>query len=197
MAYEAQTGIRLNMAEAERLTGYVAGRATWSYAAMLALADAGLNVTQIEATSPEAFVVDPVQEVRRLYGDVEAERWVLRHDALALEVERVRRCRQDPRVRFEVREPTLDDLRAGLAAGASVIVSLNHNRLVASDGYTPHFVLVTDLDAQQVILDNPGPPACEGQVVGIERFLAAWHSPNAIAANALLVSRSPGSGVVE
>lgn len=194
MAFEAQTGMQLSMGEAERITGFVAGRATWSYAAMLAFADAGLDVIQIEATSPDAFAADPVQEVRRLYGDVEATRWVLRHDALAPEIERVRRCLDHPQIHFRVREPTLDDLRRALTAGASVIVSLNHNRLLGGDGYTPHFVIVVDSDESQVVLDNPGPPGRPGQVVALDLFLAAWRSPRSEMANALVVSTRSSVG---
>lgn len=186
MAHEAQTGERLAMDEVEHLTGYVSGRPTWSYAAMLALGNAGLDVTLIEATSPQAFVTDPKAEVRRVFGEAEAERWVLGHDALDVEASRVRHCLAHSRVAFEARQPTIEDIRAALRRQASVIVSLNHETLLGTDGYTPHFVIVSDVCASHVVLDNPGPPAVEQQLVTLDQFLSAWCSPKAEAANILM-----------
>jgi hypothetical protein len=187
MVYEAQAGVHLSMHESERLTGHVSGRPTWSFAAMLALADAGLDVTLIEGSSPQAFMADPEAEVRRLYGDTEAERWVLRHEVLDIEVARLQGCLEHPRISFEVRQPNVEDIRAALVRRASVIVSLNHETLLGMNGYTPHFVVVTELRTSQVVVDNPGLPAFPQQLISLDQFVTAWCSPKPEVANALIV----------
>lgn len=190
MVVEAQTGQGLSLEEADQQTGHEVDKGSWTFGAMLALANLGLLVTSIDALPPEQFVDDPATAIRRYYGDTPAAlQFALAESPdLTNEVHRVRQCLGHPRIRFDVRPATLTDIEAGLDRG-SVIVALNAHRLFGrEDGYAGHFVVVTGIACGSVSLDNPLQFSCLQQEVPIDQFLHAWHSPGPAVANALVVS---------
>ncbi|MEY2516611.1 MAG: hypothetical protein QOJ89_3969 [bacterium] len=191
MAWDGLRGEPLGDDEADRITGFVAGRETWSFAGMLAAADAGIRVTSIEDFDPVAFVANPVAELTRQVGRGPELRQLLEASPIQEEAARAQACIDHPGVSFQPRTPTaLDLVRLTSAAATAVVCNVNAASLSGARGYASHFVLVDSVDGDEVVLQNPGLPPLEDQHVPAARFLAAWRYPRDSMANILAFSCS-------
>ena len=194
MAWQGLTGSELSAEEAERLTGFVSAQQSWPFAAMLGLAERGLWIHYVEDFDPHGFTGDPESEIRRQSGDEEVVRHILEVSDVQQERARVQRCVEHPRITFDRRVPTLDDLGAAVNRQATgIICNVNYKALVGDDGYTGHFVLVDRIVEEGLRLQNPGLPPIPCQLVDIDRFCGAWKHPKETMGNALIVS-SEGLG---
>lgn len=190
MVVHALKGDLLSMADAELLTNFVPGRPTWPYKGLLSLADRGLFVRYTEEFPLDDFIADPAAAIRKHVEDDEIADQVIEVSDLPREIEFVRACREHPRISFDQRRPTLEDLKRMIESGALAIVNVNYWRLLEQDGYDGHFVVVEEVGPDTVRLQNPGLPPLADQNVPVEDFLAAWHYPNDRLANIISVSRS-------
>ncbi len=189
MVWQGLTGSALSGEEAESITGFVSQQQSWPFAAMLGLAERGLWVRSIEDFDPRGFIRDPASEIRRQSEEEDIVSHVLRVSDVEQERSRVQRCLEHPRIEFERRVPSLDDLNTAVTRPATgVICNVNYKALVGEDGYTGHFVVIDQISQTELRLQNPGLPAIPDQVVDIGRFCAAWKHPSETMGNALIVA---------
>lgn len=191
MTWAGIFGETLDEAQADTLTEFVAGEQTWPFAGMLAMAEAGATVVNIENFNPEAFAQDPRGELMRTSdGDTALVDHVFMVSDVEAQRDRVSACLAHPRITFLVRVPSPDELLCNVRQPQTAVVcNINYRVLAGLDGYNGHFVLVDEVvDRDHVRIQDPGPPPLEDHVVHIDDFVAAWASPHPKLANLLVVS---------
>jgi hypothetical protein len=193
MVWEGLFGEPLTLTDAEKLTNFRAGQQTWPFAAMLAMADAGATVTNVEDFDPRLFIRDPAAELRRQCNqNEELVLHILQVSDADAEVQIVKRCLEHPRVEFDARPPSLTDLIEAVSnQGTAVICNVNYRALVNQSGYNGHFVLVESADQRTVRLQDPGLPPLEAHEVEAATFLNAWTLPDPKLANMIVCSTTP------
>jgi predicted double-glycine peptidase len=70
-----------------------------------------------------------------------------------------------------------------------VICLVNGAVLDGTDSYRPHFVMVREIDGDDVTLDDPGPPPHPVLHVTAEQFLRAWTDPSPSVTNYIACKR--------
>lgn len=176
MVWEALFGTRIGREDAERITNFKSGMQTWPFAGMLALADAGASVVNVEDFDPDLFIADPAAEIRRQsHGDEDVVQHILKVSDAGAEAELVRRCLDHPRIKFEQRRPSLPDLEQAVSTPATaVICNVNYRALVGREGYNGHFVLVDAVEGGRLRIQDPGLPPLRDHIVNEKTFLSAW-----------------------
>lgn len=187
MILSVLTGTDPGAAGADEVVGYVPGRGTWQFRALLGFAGAGLDVIDCELFNTSEFLRDPVGTILRQVGDPEVGQQNLAETDVDREVEALRECLANPRIRFEERVPTIADITRELGRGRLVLCNVNSNRLVGLPGHRGHSVVVTSVRDGSLVLQNPGPPPHLNQVVAFEDFEGAWRSPSEAMANYISV----------
>lgn len=173
---------------AEEVTGYRPGNPTWPFAGMLSLADAGARVRYIEDVDYRSFCADPHAALLEQFGDPAIVESILAVTDLALESKRIERLYSHPNFAFDRRIPSLDEVIAEANAGGAVICNVNSRVLKGEQGYTGHFVVVTEMRDGQLVLQNPGQPPSRDQLVSPSTFRKAWAEPSPRLANAIVIS---------
>lgn len=190
MVYESLTDSPILMEQVDTLTGFVAERPTWPFKGMLSWAEKGLYVKYIEKFSHESFVADPVKTIKDHVQNDEIAQSVIEVSDLEKEVSLVKACLKHPNITFEIRQPSLEDIRYYIKSGCLIVVNVNYYALIGVDKYVGHFVVVEDVNEDTLTLQNPGPPSIAHQVVSKDNFLKAWCYPNERLANMIAVSRA-------
>lgn len=192
MVWEGLFGHPLSGADADRLTKFRAGQQTWPFSGMLALAEAGATVTNIEDFDPQAFITDPAMEIQRQSnGNEEIVAHVLNVSDVTQETDIVRRCLDHPRIVFDARNPSFSDLKHAVASSSTgVICNVNYRALVGKTGYNGHFVVIESVTNDSVRLHDPGLPPLEAYEVSTAVFTSAWAAPDQGPAN-LIVCTAP------
>jgi len=188
MVVKAMHDETIGMETAETLTGYIAGRETWTYEFMLQLAKRGCAQLSIENMDPHVFADSPEKAIREYCGGNEdIAEYFLSITDVDLERQRVQDCLASPLIAFEVRPPELDDLRKGLAEDCLAMLTLDYGYLHQTGQYEGHVVLCDAYEGDQFRLYDPGPPGDEGIWVHEDMLLGAWRSPNETAGALLLI----------
>jgi len=187
MVVESLAGKETTREWAEDLTGYVPGRDTWQFAALLGLANLGYKVVDHEAFDPDEFVTDITSTIRKQVGDDAVADKIIAETDLEAEAARVAEGLAHPNVEFINGIPTFDDVRSAVNQGAFVISNVNSRILAGEDGHRGHFVVVEAIESGSVRFENPGLPPASNQVVDIDRFIRAWHDPSPSMANYIAV----------
>ena len=187
MAWEGLFGEPLSADEADSLTQFQPDQQTWPWRGMLALAEKGAQVTNIENIDAETFVDDPAAALlKQLNGDRATVDHILSVADVTRETGVVRDLLRHPSVSLLARTPTPDDLLSEIASpNTAVICNVNYRALVAEEGYNGHFVLVDRVSDGHVILQDPGLPPLDSHKVPLPQFVAAWQSPDPGLANIL------------
>jgi hypothetical protein len=191
MLLEALCSENLNEHALERLTDFTPGEESWPYATMLALASRGLYVTDVERFDPEAFVRDPRAALMEQAQDEAVVDRVFEVSNVPEQVALVRQCLADPHISFQERVPDLSELAAALGEGAFLLVNVNARKLREAEGYAGHIMFVHGYSDGTLAVEDPGPPARAGLLIGAEAFEAAWKSPTDGMANYIAVSQAP------
>lgn len=191
MVWQALTNEPLSTERAEELTGFMVGMQTWPFAGMLAFAERGLYVRNIEDFRPLAFLDDAAGEIRRQVQDDEVAQFIIDESDLKRERRLVERCLAAERITFDDRLPSFTDIVGATAAPRVIaIANVNHRALVGEDGYYGHFVVIDAAGDERVIVQDPGPPPRPAMHIATDTFLRAWKSPNPNAANLLVIGDS-------
>lgn len=188
MVCEAFTNKPVPMEQAEALTNYIDKRPTWAYQGILSWAENGLYVKYIEQFSHHDFVADPAKTIRDHVQNEEIAEWIVSVSDLEKEVSLVRACMNHPNISFDVRQPSVEDIRSYIEDECLVVVNVNYYGLLGQDKYVGHFVVIEDVHDESITLQNPGAPPISSQIVSKEVFLRAWYSPNEKLANMIVVS---------
>jgi hypothetical protein len=179
MALQMLTGDRLDMKQADELTGFVANRETWPFQMMLGMAERGLTVHNIEDFDPNAFIRNPQAEILRQVRDPQIADSIHAMSDYSVEVARVHACMDHPDVTFVRQTPTLDDLASHTRRIDTVVIcNVNSLALRAKEGYAGHFVLVTSCLADTITVQDPGLPPAPDCSVSHSTFLKAWTMAN-------------------
>lgn len=191
MAWQGLLAEPLSATEADRMTAFKQGKQTWPFRGMLALADAGASVQNIEDFDPACFLIDPRAEMlRQMHGNAESVDYAIKVADPARELDVIRQLIDHPRVAWTIHPPSVDELLYEVhRPGTAVICNVNYRALAGSDGYSGHFVLVEPgSHSDSLTLQDPGLPPSAGQVVTIEAFTTAWLSPDPGIANIISAS---------
>lgn len=188
MAWEGTFGESISAETADRITAFHPGEQTWPFSGMLALAENGALVTNIEDFDARSFAADPATEIRRQAGgDEEIVQHVLSVSDAARQVEIVRDCLKHPGVSFDRRTPSFKDIRqVAQNPSAAIICNVNYCALVGKEGYNGHFVIIDEITDVSVKLQDPGLPPLRDHHVAIETFEQAWSSQDGAPANIIV-----------
>lgn len=181
MAMEAMTGTDPGCEQADELTGYAAGRGTWQFRMLTALASKDLEVCDVEALDVDLFLRDPRAAIRQqLLDDEVAEEYIADTD-LPSEVSALQDCMANPRISFSNTTPTVGDARNALKGDAILLCHVNSRVLTEQPGHSGHMILLEEITDDDVLFHDPGPPSQWARRVGIETFEKAWAAvPNYI-----------------
>lgn len=174
--------------ELDEITQKVPGKWTWPTAAMLWLMENRFELRLVEEFDYKAFaerggdyLIDKCgQEV----GQVQIEN---------SDVER----EQEIAARFveyaplEYRVPTTDDIAQYLKENWVVMCNVNSSLLQGRQGYSGHFVIIVDVDDDEVIMHDPGLPPSPNFAVEKKVFEKAWAYPSVSDKNLLAIRILP------
>lgn len=185
--------------EADRLTGYLPGLQTWAFEGMLATANRGFAVLNVEDFDASAFVNDPRSEILR-QSDNDTE--IVDHVYKVSDVERQRavvaECLEHELITFERRIPSWEDLIRSVETSGAVVSNVNARAIAGNDGYNGHFVLIDAVEggaSGSVRIQDPGLPPRADVWITKEEFLKAWSEPSPRLAN--IIAISPGASPVD
>ncbi len=172
--------------ELDAISAKQEGKWTWPTAAMLWMLENDLEVSLIEDFDYAAFVERGEDYIIERYGSEVGQAQAENSD-IERELNYSRRFMKIAPLDFRV--PTLADIRSELAKGSVVIVNINSAQLNDSEGYSAHFVVVTDIDDTRVRLHDPGLPPHPDMEVPIKNFEVAWAYPTDRDKNLLSIAR--------
>jgi hypothetical protein len=191
MAVSALSGEEIDEPEAEDLTDWVRGRPTWPYVGMLALADHGFEIESTEYMDVAHFARQPEVALADMIDDESVLQQVIESADLRHESEAAARCVAHPDITQRRGVPVIGDIRDAIARGGVVICNVNARALDEAEGYAGHFVLVSDLHGDDLVVQNPGLPPHQDQVVKPAAFERGWYYPNRKLGNMIAIFPSP------
>jgi hypothetical protein len=174
----------------DRITGKTDGFGTWPFAGLTWLSELGLDLTNVELMDNRRFAAEGRAYIAEVAGKEFAESLDRGLDLSRVQAEAASFVEK---VRYEVRIPTIDDIRRAVTAGSLVICNVNSRALNGRDGYLGHFVVAKGFDEQALIVHDPGPPGEANRKVPFDVFEKAWAYPNATV-KWLVVVRDTASG---
>lgn len=174
--------------ELDRISAKQEGKWTWPTASMLWLHKRGYDLKLIEdfdfadfAQRGEAYVLDRCGEE---VGKIQIEQ-----SNIPQELGFAREFSELSPNPLEVRIPNFEDLKALKEEGYLSICNLNASLLYQQPGYSAHFVLVCDLDENDLILHDPGMPPRPFVRIKREVFERAWAFPSEREKNLLALKK--------
>ena len=185
MAMAAMTGIDPGFERADELTGYSDDRGTWQFRMLVAFANAGLEVCDVEALDVDLFLHDPKAAIReQVLDDDVAEEYIADTD-LTREMSALKECQDNPHVSFLNDTPTVEDAATAIQENGLLLCHVNSRVLTDRPGHSGHMVVVEEITDKDVLLHDPGPPSQWARRVEIPLFEKAWAAvPNYISVTA-------------
>lgn len=181
----------LTAVEVEKATNFRESFPTWQFGAIRSFAKRGLKVKSIENFPIEGFLGNPSEAIKTQFKDEDVVNSIISVTDFELELSTIREALGTKNVQFEQRIPNLKDIEVLLSEGWELICNVNYWLLQGiKDKYAGHFVVIKEINNENIILNNPGLPPIENQIVMIEDFLCAWNFPNENAANLIAVKRN-------
>ena len=160
--------------QAEAMSGFQEGQATWAAQHLLSLHELGVDVGWIQnedlakfADAPEEFILD------QFGGNVESYEKFAAVNALELEASRIGQYLAQG-LPFERREATRDDIVSLALGGYVVRLEVNGKTLADQPGDTAHAVIVSGFDDTNIRLENP-----DGQYGSKPRQIVPWETLDA------------------
>jgi hypothetical protein len=190
MATEHLSREKVTMPEAEKVTSFIEGRPTWQYSGIMGWVKRGFYVRVIESLDTSSFVKDPVESLKQYVGDDATVEAIVEVSDFELEARMAKECLESHSVLFDRKTPDLQDISSYCNGSDVVMANVNYWTLLGEDKYAGHYVIIEDVLDNEVLLQNPGPPPIEDQIVTKEKFISAWHYPNSNLANCLVVSKN-------
>ncbi len=174
--------------ELDRISLKLPGRWTWPTAAMLWMIEKGLEIKLIEEFDYADFANRGGDYLIERYGE-EVGRAQIEHSDV--EFERDISLRFSKIAPIELRPANFNDVQKEMERGAVVIVNLNAAALLGQEGYSGHFVVICDVDEEEIRLHDPGLPPMPDVVAPVDRFMKAWAYPADRDRNLLSICRPP------
>lgn len=189
MVVKAFTGEDPGAAMADEITGYVEGRGTWQFKALLGFVRYGLTVIDHELFRAEEFVVNPVETIEKQVQNELVAAQIIAETDLEKEIAAVKKCMQSAYIEFIESSPTFSDITSEIQKGKLLICNINQKILLGEDGHAGHFVVVEKIEDTKVVYHDPHPPGVFKAEVSSELFAKAWTSPSASIANYIAVGK--------
>ncbi|MFY9462758.1 MAG: hypothetical protein WAP52_01080, partial [Candidatus Sungiibacteriota bacterium] len=142
--------------ELDRISKKAKGLWTWPLAALIWCAENGMEVRNIETFDYPSFIKKGGEYLIETFGE-EMGKAQIKHS----NIDQERRISKKfvKNIHTENRTPTLQDVRALMRDGFLVVCNINARVLNKMPGYAGHFVVITGLSGQYIILHDPGLPS--------------------------------------
>ncbi|MFH1873624.1 MAG: hypothetical protein ABH859_00350 [Pseudomonadota bacterium] len=168
----------------DEVTNHTPGKWTWPTAGMLWLLDNGFELRLIEDFDYEEFARRGPDYIIDKAGPEVGEAQI-RNSLIDQELDYARKFAKLNLV--EKRLPCFKDIRQLLAEGYLVLCNVNSAALHGQPGYAGHFVVIFEIDDQNLTMHDPGLPPRPGLKVSREIFEKAWAYPSENEKNLLAV----------
>lgn len=174
-----------SFAELDKLSGKLEGKWTWPTSSLIWLLENGFEIKLIEEFSYEAFAGRGKDYLIEKCGlevanAQEANSDLAREQLLARDF-----LNKGGSVDYRI--PAWKDLEFLFKEGYLIICNINANKLYDYAGYSGHFVLPIEIDAEQIIINDPGLPPAPGLSVDRNIFEKAWAYPTESEKNILAI----------
>jgi hypothetical protein len=144
------------------------------------LVDDGYQVREYSLFDSSKFVENPDQYILERYGQEMGQAQVDYSNLPRVAGAMKKMMHKEP-VKFFNQAPTIDDIKSLLEKDYLVVVNVNAKSLRNKEGYSGHFVLVLDIDKENVTFHDPGiynsVAGIENDQVSIEQFTKGWMYP--------------------
>jgi hypothetical protein len=157
----------------------------WPGAGLCWLVEQGFTVKSIQLFDYERFVKEGHQYLRQTYGNEVADAQ-LKYSDFKNEISRGTQFLDE--VPYEIRRPTIDEIKSYLELGFLVIANINSRVLAKKEGYVGHFVVIKGYDDEGLILHDPGLEPKQNIHTDLDVFSAAWGYPNEDTRNIIAIS---------
>jgi hypothetical protein len=166
-------GEDLTWEEIDRITKTIPGKASWTMAAHMALADRGVEVVNIEPFDYEKFETEGLAYLEKNF-DKDTVNWYREKSNLMVVKGDIPEFLK--KVKHETRRATGEDIDNFLAKGYLIGAEINSRVLNKKPGFSLHYVLVREANNGNYIVNDPGggsSPPVENRMVTKSEFLEA------------------------
>ncbi len=179
-----QPDSKIYPAQLDEVTNHTPGKWTWPTAGMLWLLENNYEIRLIEDFDYQEFAQRGADYIIDKAGPEVAEAQI-RNSDVNQELEYAKKFAKLDLV--ERRLPTFDDIKNLLADDYIVMCNVNSAALNQRPGYSGHFVVVFEIDEQNISMHDPGLPPKPNFQVSLEIFEKAWAYPSENEKNLLAV----------
>lgn len=160
--------------ELDKISQKEEGKWTWPTAAMLWLMENGYEVKLVEEFDYTDFAKRGADYLIEKYGHEVAG---IQTENSDIEREQEIASRFIEYAPLEFRIPELDDIKKLIADNWVVICNINASLLYGQHGYSGHFIVMLDVDGDEVVLHDPGLPPYPNKPIEKKLFEKAWGYP--------------------
>lgn len=161
--------------ELEKLTGKVEGLWTWPQQTSIWLSRKGYEIIDIDEYDTKLFVEEGGQYLIERYGKEVGEAQI-KHSDIKHEQE-VQKEYLNLNLQ-ENRIPDFTDIENLLNKGFLIGINVNSKILADKEGYSGHFVIVYEINKDNITFHDPGLPGKEAMTISLEKFEKAWAYPD-------------------
>ncbi len=172
--------------ELDHISQKLPGKWTWPTAAMLWLMEHGYELKLVEEFDYDAFAKRGADYLMEKCG-YEVAQVQIENSDIAREQEIAAKFVQH--APLEHRVPGLSDIEQLLAGNWVVICNVNSSLLHNQPGYSGHFIVVTGVTGDEVIIHDPGLPPYESFAVIRADFEKAWAYPTVTDKNLMAIRK--------
>jgi len=159
--------------ELDEMTDKPANKWTWPCAGLVALKRMGLEVRFYAKMDYNEFAERGVDYIREIYPNDADE--MIKNSDIESEIENAKEMIKHNI--FSNEKVELGDAEKWFNQNYLVVLLINSNVLRDKKGINGHFVVLTGLDEDNVVIHDPGLPPLKNRAVPKELFLKAWRYP--------------------
>lgn len=166
-------GEELLWEDIDKITKTIQGKASWTMAAYINLAERGIEVKNIEPFDYQRFSKEGLKYLEDNF-DADTVKWYLEKSNLMFVKDDVSEFLR--KVKHVTRRATIEDVDKFLANGYLTGAEINSRILNKKSGFSLHYVLVRGANDGNYIINDPGggsSPPLENRVVSKEEFMEA------------------------
>ncbi|MDO8494196.1 MAG: hypothetical protein Q7S68_02545 [Deltaproteobacteria bacterium] len=182
------TGKEYSLQELARETGKLEGKWTWPTTSFLWLMRNGFEIRLMEDFSYEEFANRGKEYLAEHSGQEVADAQE-KHSDLPREQKIALQFVAQSKLVLSQKIPTWEDLKRLFKEGYLIICNINANLLFEMQGYSGHFVLLTDINDEKLVLHDPGLPPRPFVSVSKKTFEKAWGYPTERSRNILAIKK--------
>lgn len=161
----------LSWEEIDKITKTRPGKAPWTMAAHIALAERGVEVINIEPFDYQKFYDEGVDYLKNNFGEETAKYYLEKSNLLFVKDDIPEFLSI---VHHETRRATVEDIVNFLKEDYLVGAEINSRILNKREGFSLHYVLIVGYEDNTLIIHDPGHPPLESRKVFKDEFLKAF-----------------------